>query len=147
MNSLKVATVALSVVGLSVLVMSADQWAGAQVAKGKTRPAATKFLMRGISQPNCKGIADLLKESGPSDAKAWETVTCHASCLNELSIVLMQDGRCPDAIWAGASKSLGEGSAALLAVIEKKDLEGARSAFKTVTDSCKSCHDVHHKQK
>ena len=103
--------------------------------------------MRGITQPHCKGIAELLKESGPSEEKAWETVACHASCLNELTFSLMQDGRCPDATWAGAAKSLGEGSSAVLAAAEKKDVAAARTAFKSVTDSCKSCHDAHRKSK
>jgi len=109
--------------------------------------AATKFLMRGITQPNCKGIGELLKASGPADDKAWETLVCHASCLNELSFALVQDGRCPDGVWAGAAKSLGEGSGAVLAAAEKKDVEAARAAFKTVTDACKSCHDAHKKSK
>lgn len=128
------------------LVAVAGGHAASQAAKGKTRPAATKYLMRGISQPNCKGIADLLKEASPADDKAWETAACHAACLNELSHALMQDGRCPDATWAGAAKSLGEGTVAVLAAVGKKDLEGARVAFKTVTGACKTCHDAHRKK-
>jgi cytochrome c556 len=136
------------VMAVAVVATLAMGWAGsAQVAKGKSRPAATKFLMRGISQPNCKGIGELLKESGPADGKAWETLVCHASCLNELSFSLMQDGRCPDAAWAGAAKSLGEGTSAVLGAAEKKEAEAARTAFKTVTDACKSCHDAHRKPK
>ena len=143
MSRRNVAWAAVSVVGLGLVLGLAD----AQVAKGKTRPAATRFLMRGITQPHCKGIGELLKESGPSDDKAWETLACHASCLNELSATLTQDGRCPDGTWAGASKSLGEGTAAVLAAADKKDVESARAAFKTVTDACKTCHDAHKKAK
>jgi cytochrome c556 len=146
MVRMKGAVAVVGVLGLSGLVLLAGEGAGAQVAKGKSRPAATKFLMRGISQANCKGIADLLKDSGPAEDKAWETLTCHASCLNELSFALVQDGRCPDAAWAGAAKSLGEGTAAVLAAADKKDLAAARTAFKTVTDSCKTCHDAHRKK-
>jgi cytochrome c556 len=58
----------------------------------------------------------------------------------------VQDGRCPDAAWAGAAKSLGEGTAAVLAAADTKDLAAARTAFKTVTDSCKTCHDAHRKK-
>jgi cytochrome c556 len=147
MTRVNVGVAVVALLGLCLFVGAGGEPAGAQVAKGKTRAAATRFLMKGITQPNCKGIGELLKESGPADDKAWEGVACHASCLNELSFSLMQDGRCPDAAWAGAAKSLGEGSAAVLAAVEKKDLEGARTAFKTVTDSCKSCHDAHKKPK
>jgi cytochrome c556 len=147
MARVNVGMAVLGALGLCLFIGTAQERAGAQVAKGKSRPAATRFLMRGITQPNCKGIGELLKDSGPADDKAWETLACHASCLNELSFSLMQDGRCPDATWAGAAKSLGEGSGGVLSAVEKKDLEGARTAFKTVTASCKSCHDAHKKPK
>ncbi len=137
----------LSAFGLCLFMGAGEERATAQVAKGKTRPATTRFLMKGITLPNCKGAGELLKESGPADDKAWETLACHASCLNELSFSLMQDGRCPDGVWAGAAKSLGEGSSAVLAAVEKKDLDAAKAGFKTVTDSCKSCHDAHKKAK
>ena len=121
--------------------------AAAQVTKGKTRPAPTKYLMRGITQAHCKGIGELLKDSGPADDKAWETLACHAACLNELSSAVMADGRCPDGVWAGAAKTLGEGTAAVLTAAEKKDLEGAKAGFQKVTESCKACHDAHKPKK
>jgi cytochrome c556 len=121
--------------------------ADAQKTKGKTRAAETKFLMRGINQPNCGGIAAALKDKGPADDKAWEALACHASILNEMSHVVMDDGRCPDGVWAGAGKALREGSAALLGASEKKDLAAAQEAMKGVTGSCKSCHDAHKPKK
>jgi hypothetical protein len=53
----------------------------AQKTKGKTREAETKFLMRGINQPNSASLAKLLK-AGPADDKTWEQVDCHASILD-----------------------------------------------------------------
>lgn len=130
----------------AALALSIGAWAGAasfQKTKGKSRAAATKYLMRGIQQTHCKGLGDLLKDAGPADDKAWDTAACHASCLNEMSYLLMDDGRCPDGVWAGATKDLREGSASVLAAVEKKDLEGTRTAFKTVTASCGACHKAH----
>ena len=133
---------------LAVGVVSLFLWKAvvAQVEKGKTRPAATKYLMRGISQQHCAALAKLLNE-GPADDKAWDTAACHASCLNELGHVLMEDGRCPDADWANAAKTLREGSAAVLEAVNKKDIEGARAAFKSMTGACASCHKAHKKSK
>jgi cytochrome c556 len=119
----------------------------AQVSQGKKRPAKTAFLMRGVTKPHCAAVGDLLKDAGPADDKAWETLACHASILNEMGHGLMDDGRCPDGVWAGATKELREGGAALIAAAEKKDVEGARTGFKTVTASCKSCHDAHKAKK
>jgi cytochrome c556 len=140
----------VAIAALAILCLQGeapDRAAGAQVARGKTRPAATKYLMRGVVQAGCKGIGELLKDPGPSDDKAWDTLACHASCLSELSFSLMQDGRCPDGVWAAAAKSLGEGSGGVLAAAEKKDAAAARTAFKSVTDACKACHDAHRKSK
>ncbi len=125
--------------GLVLLVGSVS----AQKTKGKTRPATTKYLMRGINQPHCKALGDLLKDSGPTDDKAWDSAACHASVLNEMGFLLMDDGRCPDGDWAGAAKNLRECNAAVLAAIQKRDLDAARTAFKGVTESCASCHKAH----
>ena len=118
----------------------------AQKTKGKTRVAATKYLMRGIVRPNCAGIGALLKGDGPSNDKAWDTLACHAACLNEISYALMDDGRCPDGVWAKSAKDTLRGcSAAVLAAAEKKDLEKTRATFKALTQSCAACHKAHKK--
>ena len=132
----------LAVLAVGVLILTSSSLA--QVKKGKTRTAATKYLMRGIMQPNCAGLGKLLEGTGPADDKAWDTAACHASCLNEMSHLLMDDGRCPDAVWAEAAKTtLREGTAEVLVACEKKDLAAANDAFKKTTQACAACHKVH----
>ncbi len=116
----------------------------AQVKKGKTRLLTTEQLMEGLVAPNCGAIGEALK-GDPADDKAWKELTTKAALLNEASYVLMDDGRCPDATWAGASKALREESAALVAKLEAKDLDGARTTFKTMTGACGTCHKAHKK--
>lgn len=130
--------------GFGLAVVLAGSTVSAQKTQGKARAAATKYLMKGICQPHCKSLGDLLK-AGPADAKAWDNAACHASCLNELSYLLMDDGRCPDGVWAGADQALRKGSSELLAAAKGKDLPGARAAFKTLTSSCAGCHKAHKK--
>lgn len=127
-------------IGLAMLGLTSAAWA--QKTKGKTQPAETKYLMRGVNQPNCAGVGKLLKD-GPADDKAWDTLACHAAILNEMSYVLMSDGRCPDGTWASAAKELRAGSAALLEAAEQKNVDAARTAFKQVTASCGACHTAH----
>jgi len=116
----------------------------AQVKKGKTRPLLTKQLMGGLVQPNCKGLGAGLKEA-PADDKAWEALATKAALLNEAGHILMADGRCPDADWAGAAKTLQECSAVVLKKIDAKDAEGAQKAFQALTKSCAACHKAHKK--
>ncbi|MGP0066354.1 MAG: hypothetical protein ACLQGP_22545 [Isosphaeraceae bacterium] len=134
---------AVVALGISLALLIAGSTVEAQKTKGKSRPSPTKYLMAGISQPHCKALGDQLKGDGPSDDKAWDTAACHAACLNELSYVLMDDGRCPDGVWAGAVKNLREGSAAALLAAKEKDLDGAKAAFKKVTEGCATCHKAH----
>jgi len=115
----------------------------AQKLKGKTRPATTKQLMKGILQPNAGTLGAALKDAGPADDKAWESAQTAAVVLNEAGYMLMDDGRCPDAVWEGATKALREGSAAAMAALEKKDLEGSRAAAKTLMGACMTCHKAH----
>lgn len=132
----------LAITALGIFILGAN--ASAQVKKGKTRPAETKYLMRGIVQPNCASLGKMLKGDGPTTDKEWDAAACHAACLNEASFLLMSDGRCPDGKWAAAAKTtLREGSAATLAACEKKDLKAASAAFKKMTQSCAACHKAH----
>ena len=115
-----------------------------QVKQGKTRPIKTKQLMKGLVAANCGAIGEGLKTS-PADDAAWDDLALKAALLNEASYLLMDDGRCPDAAWADADKTLREASASLLAKLEAKDLAGAQEAFKTMTQSCGACHKAHRK--
>jgi cytochrome c556 len=132
---------ALGLVGL-LLCQTSD----AQVTKGKTRPAETKHIMKGLVQANCASLGGLLKEKGPADDKAWEQAVVNASLLNEASFVLMEDGRCPDKDWKGAAETLRGCSGKVLEAVKEKKLEDAQAAFKELTGACGACHKVHRKK-
>ena len=134
---------AVCVVAVIVGVLVCREALQAQKLKGKSRPAPTRQLMKGILQLNAGSLGAALKDAGPADDKAWEAAQTAAVVLNEASYILMDDGRCPDAVWAGAAKTLQEGSAAVMAALEKKDLEGSRAAAKTLMGACMACHKAH----
>ncbi len=115
----------------------------AQVKQGKARPAKTGALMKGIVKPHFGDLKKAL-ETPPANDEAWDAIATQASVLNEISYALMEDGRCPDGIWADAStKQLRSGSADLLKAAESKDHAAAKKAFGTLAQSCKACHDKH----
>ncbi len=134
---------ALTIAALAVSFgLSIDQ-AAAQKTKGKTRLASTEFLMERMVRPNCADLGKILKD-GPASDKDWHHAASHAACLNEMSYVLMADGRCPDGVWAkAAGTTLREGSAEVYAAIEAKDIDTARTAFKKLTSACAACHKEH----
>ncbi len=118
--------------------------ATAQIKKGKTRLALTKQIMGGLVKPHCAAIGEGTK-TAPADDKAWDALATHAALLNEASYLLMDDGRCPDADWANACKTLRAGSEAVMAKVEAKDAAGAAEEFKKITQSCAACHKAHKK--
>lgn len=134
----------LAILLMAVVALSAAYQTQAQIKKGKTRAVTTKQLMSGIVQPNCGALVAATK-TAPADDKAWETVATNAALLNEISYNLMDDGRCPDGVWADAVKQLQTGSAAVLAKAEAKDAAGLTAEMKNVTASCGACHKAHKK--
>lgn len=131
--------VAVAAAGLALVV---QQGADAQVKRGKTRAAETKYLMQGISAAYCPPLGKLLND-GPEGDEGWQTVKRNASLLNELSYILMDDGRCPDATWKGACDTLRQYSGDVLTAAEDQDVDAAKAAFKQLTTACASCHKAH----
>ncbi len=132
---------AFALIGTLVVATSV----AAQVKKGKTRPLTTHQLMEALVGPSTGALSKSLEGTGPTDDKGWSLAATRASLLNESAHILMADGRCPDATWAGACKTLDDCSKVVLTKIEAKDAAGARDAFKAMTMSCAGCHAAHKK--
>jgi len=143
MNTRKILAGCAVLVAVGALLASQTT---AQIKKGKTRPLTTKQMMGGLVKPTYVVVGDALKGDGPADEKAWQTAITNAALLNESGHILMEDGRCPDAVWAGASKSMQEATQTVLTKLEAKDAAGAREAMMLVSKSCGACHAVHHKK-
>src|SRR5579862_412459 len=91
MKNGRLASLVMAVAGLAALGLLAEN-AHAQKTKGKTRPALTKQLMKGIVAPNCGD----LKKALDAETTNWDDVALRAAVLNEAGHFLMDDGRCPD---------------------------------------------------
>lgn len=135
-----------AVLAVAVLVVASASGI-AQVKQGKTRLLKTSQLMSGLVKPNCDALKKGIIDGSPS-GDAWDELAAKAALLNEASFILMDDGRCPDGVWADATtKKLREGSGALVKALEAKDLAASKTAFKTMTESCKGCHEKHKPKK
>jgi cytochrome c556 len=130
---------------LALAVLSIDRASG-QVKQGKTRPIKTQQLMKGLVAVQCGALKKGL-DAGPADDAAWAAVATSAALLNETGYTLLADGRCPDAAWAGAAKTLSECSAEVLKAIDAKDADAAKTAFGAMTKACAACHEVHRPKK
>ncbi|MBI2946268.1 MAG: cytochrome c [Verrucomicrobia bacterium] len=137
---------ALGYAALATLLLTAGGVI-AQVKKGKVRPMTTAQWMKGVMKPHCTALKNGL-EASPSKDEIWSELAVHAALINEASYLLMEDGRCPDGVWANAAgKTLREGSAEVLKAIEAKDTAGAKAAFEKMTKGCAACHEKHREKK
>lgn len=119
----------------------------AQVRSGKTRAMKTAQWMKCVMKPQCEALKKGL-DAGPATDEAWANLAASAALLNEGSYLLMDDGRCPDGVWAeAASKTLRGGSADVLKAVDTKDLASAKVAFGNMTKACSACHDKHREKK
>jgi len=129
--------------GLACALLAGADLTLAQVKQGKSRPLKTSQLMEGLIKPNYDTAKKVLKGK-MKRKKEWAQLAMHAALLNEASYILMDDGRCPDAVWAdAASKTLRSGTEDLLKAIAAQDLAAAQAACSGLSKSCKACHDKH----
>ena len=135
----------LMTVGVAFALAISESAIG-QVKKGKTRPMRTEQLMEGLVNPSCGQLGKAFKANTIAD-KAWKSLAIKAALLNEASYILMADGRCPDAVWAGAAATLRKASGQLLKEVDAKNVAGSKKAFKQLTKACAACHKAHRKKK
>ncbi len=110
--------------------------------KGK-RPLKTSTVMKVVTKPHCDALKKIF-EKGPKTSEDWDALIEHSEVLNEVSYILMEDGRCPDYVWEGAAtQTLRNCATAIIAASERRNVVVAQGAFEKLTESCTSCHDAH----
>lgn len=117
----------------------------AQIKQGKTRPAKTGQLMKGLVGPNSNALKKGL-EMAPAKDDDWAKLGVNAASLNEVGYILMDDGRCPDEVWSNACKMMREEGEKLMKALEAKDFDTSKKAFGDLGKSCKACHEKHKKK-
>jgi cytochrome c556 len=110
--------------------------------------ASAKQIMAGIQKPAMDSLAAMLKAGGPQDEKEWETSQRQAAILAETAQLLLMGNRPLDQdVWVKSSQKLHEASVACAKAAEAKDLAAWKTSLANMGAACKSCHNVHKKQK
>lgn len=128
----------------AALVVAVPRTANSQDEK-KERVAEIADFMAGIHKPSMENVASIF-QTPPKTDKEWAKVRRSAALLNESGHLLMQNDRCPDAVWAKACADLRAFTATYVEAATKKDLDGAKAACAKIAASCKSCHDQHREE-
>jgi cytochrome c556 len=117
-------------------------------AQQYTGVASSKQIMAGVQKPAMDGLAAMLKAGGPKDDKEWEVAQQNAAVLAETAQLLLMGTRPLDQdVWLKTSNRLHQAAVTSMKAAEAKDLAAWKASLGNMGGACKSCHNVHKKQK
>lgn len=141
MKHLRTVSALSASLALGAVVVLSGVRPGAQPA-AEPRVATVSNLMEGVCKPNMNRIMASAAKAPGTDSE-WHQLGVSAALMNEIGHVLMEAGRCPDAVWAQGAAELRAASAAISAAVEARDPAALKEHAPKVGASCKTCHDVH----
>ncbi|MCU1273177.1 MAG: hypothetical protein JWO48_608 [Bryobacterales bacterium] len=110
--------------------------------------ATSKQLMAGVQKPAMDALAAMLKAGGPQDEKEWEAAQRQAAILAESAQLLLMGNRPLDQdVWVKSSQRLEQAAIESAKAAQAKDLAAWKASLSNMGAACKSCHNVHKKQK
>ena len=140
MRKLVVAGVAACALGVAVGAANA----GEHVYKKK---ASVHDLMEYMVKPAMAKIKAYREAGGPSEKEEWQTAFGAITMVAEASQLVLMDGRVKDAAWSeGANKVITASQDAMMGAY-RMDADGYQKGLKAMSAGCKTCHDVHKKDK
>lgn len=118
--------------------------AGEHVYKKK---ASVHDLMEYMVKPAMDKIKAYREAGGPSEKQEWQNAFGAITMVAEASQLVLMDGRIKDEAWdEGANKVIAAAQDAMLGAY-RMDADGYNKGLKAMSAGCKTCHDVHKKEK
>ena len=111
------------------------------------KAASVPDLMEYMVKPAMGKIKAYREAGGPTGRDEWKTAFGAVSMVNEASQLVLMDGRVKDEAWRdGASQVVAASKDAMMGAF-RMDADGFNAGLKAMTAGCKTCHDVHKKDK
>ena len=126
------------------LVVAVGAAAGEHVYKKK---ASVHDLMEYMVKPAMAKIKTFREAGGPSEREEWQTAFGAISMVAEAGQLVLMDGRVKDEVWSqGANDVVAAAQDAMMGAY-RMDPDGYNQGLKAMSAGCKTCHDVHRKDK
>ncbi len=111
------------------------------------KAASVHDLMEYMVKPAMDRIKAFGEAGGPSDKDEWKKAFGAVSMVNEAAQLTLMDGRVKDEAWTeGANKVVARSQEAMMGAY-RMDLASFDGGLKAMRGGCKTCHDVHKKDK
>ena len=133
--------------GISICVLSAVVRADNLNGHTYKKAASVNDLMEYMVKPAMGKIKAYREAGGPSGKDEWQKAFGAVSMVNEASQLVLMDGRIKDEAWRdGASQVVAASKDAMMGAY-RMDADGFNAGLKAMAAGCKTCHDVHKKDK
>ncbi len=133
--------------GVVACVMVAVVWADNRDGHVYKKTASVHDLMEYMVKPAMDKIKTYREAGGPSGKDEWKTAFGAITMVNEAAQLVLMDGRIKDDPWRdGASQVIAASGDAMMGAY-RMDADGYGKGLKAMSAGCKTCHDVHKKEK
>ncbi len=133
---------------MRLLSVLAGAVAAVVLAQSYTGVATPKQIMAGVQKPAMDSLAAMNKAGGPKDDKEWEVAQQGAAVLAETAQLLLMGERPKDQdVWVKSSQRLHTAAVGSTKAAEAKDLKTWQASIGQMGGACRSCHNVHRKDK
>ncbi len=111
------------------------------------KAASVQAIMAYMVKPANGLIKEFREAGGPSAKEEWQEAFSAIAMINEATQLIMMDGRPKDDVWNEGAKKVIAGSRDAMMGAYRMDAGGYGSGLKAMGAGCKTCHDVHKKDK
>ena len=111
------------------------------------KAASVDDLMEYMVKPAMDKIKAYRKAGGPADKDEWKKAFGAISMVNEASQLVLMDGRVKDDAWRDGANQVVAASKDAMMGAYRMDPNGYSAGLKGMSAGCKTCHDVHKKDK
>ena len=111
------------------------------------KAAAVNDLMAYMVKPAMDQIKVFREAGGPADKDQWQTAYGAISMVTEAAQLVLMDGRVKDDAWSDGAEQVIEAARSAMLGAYRMDANGYSSSIRQMQAGCKTCHDVHKKDK
>ena len=111
------------------------------------KAAAVQDLMEYMVKPAMDKIKTYREAGGPANKDEWQEAYGAISMVNEAAQLVLMDGRVKDDAWSDGAEEVIEAARSAMVGAYRMDAGGYNSGLKAMSAGCKTCHQIHKKDK
>ncbi len=127
--------------------MAGTSYANDNEGHAYKKTAAVQQLMEYMVKPAMAKIKEYREAGGPADKEQWQAAYGAITMVAEANQLVLMDGRIKDDAWSNGAKQVLEAAQGAMMGAYRMDADGLNKGVKAMSAGCKTCHDVHKKDK